>query len=110
MQFGSAKVSPQLQKPVNGQADGPADDQPQSGGTVEEQVRLDPPSPLPSPPAEVIQPAPTVTSPRRSRSPSSHGSTYGSRAASPASFGYPYRQPMQNSFFSDTCQSTAIRG
>ncbi|MCJ1315354.1 hypothetical protein MMC15_000671 [Xylographa vitiligo] len=108
--FGSAKVSPQLQKPVNGQADGPADDQPQSGGTVEEQVRLDPPSPLPSPPAEVIQPAPTVTSPRRSRSPSSHGSTYGSRAASPASFGYPYRQPMQNSFFSDTCQSTAIRG
>ncbi|MCJ1405134.1 hypothetical protein MMC11_008360 [Xylographa trunciseda] len=108
--FGSAKASPQLQKPGNGQADGSADDQPASDEIVEKQPRSTTPSPLPSPPVEVVPSPPTVTSPRTSRSPSSNGSTYGSRAASPTSFGYPYRQPMQNSFFTDTCQSTAIRG
>ncbi|MCJ1283546.1 hypothetical protein MMC26_002876 [Xylographa opegraphella] len=108
--FGSAKVSPQLPKPVNGQADGPADDHPLTVEPVEEQPRSNSPSPLPSPPAEKAQSPPAVTSSHRSRSPSSNGSTYGSRAASPVSFAYPYRQPMQNSFFSDTCQSTAIRG
>ncbi|MCJ1388204.1 hypothetical protein MMC18_001049 [Xylographa bjoerkii] len=108
--FGSAKTSPQLQKPGNGQADGPADDQSTHDEVVGNQSPLTSPSPLPSPPLEVIQPPPIVTSPRPSRSPSSNGSTYGSRAASPASFGYPYRQSMQNGFFSDTCQPTAIRG
>ncbi|MCJ1246107.1 hypothetical protein MMC30_003312 [Trapelia coarctata] len=108
--FGSAKSSPQLQKPGKGQIDGTSDDVPESEIKVDEPSHSASRSPPISRPIEEIKSTPVVTSPRLSRSASSTSSSYGSRAVSPNAFGYPYRQPLQNGFFADSYHSTAIRG
>lgn len=96
--FGSAKASPALQRPSNGQVDG-VDDYISTGshGTSNTSSSATPSSPY-SPPVEELRIRPVVVAPRLARS------------ASPVSFGYPYRQPMQKGFFSDSITPTAIRG
>lgn len=71
------------------------------------------PSPprLYSPPMEEDSSFSKRPSTRESRSASpAIGSSLGSRTASPVSFGYPYHQPMENTFFGDTITPTAIHG
>ncbi|KAL8736996.1 MAG: hypothetical protein Q9181_002136 [Wetmoreana brouardii] len=112
--YGSGKSAQKPQATTFTKAQAPA----QLDGAVDEPVRSNAelkPVPVkverkPQPKEENKTP-PRVTSPRLSRANSpATGSGLGSRATSPVSFGYPYTQPMQNGFFTESHTPTAIRG
>ncbi len=64
-----------------------------------------------SPPREESRSTSKAVTPRMSRASSpAIGSAIESRTASQVSFGYPYNQTMQNSFFPEAHAPTAIRG
>ncbi|KAL9606233.1 MAG: hypothetical protein Q9179_000572 [Wetmoreana sp. 5 TL-2023] len=112
--YGSGKSAQKPQGTAFTKAQTPA----QLDGAVDEPVRSKPePDPVPAKverkpqPKEENKTPPRVTSPRLSRTNSpATGSGPGSRATSPVSFGYPYTQPMQNGFFTESHTPTAIRG
>ncbi len=112
LQFGSSRSTSQAAKAGPGQTGGCA-------APMHEPDKADTPSlsssastPQGSPPeGEAVKTPTKITSPMDSRAPSPViGSRLGSRPASPVSFGYPYRQPMQNGFFAEMHTPTAIRG
>lgn len=116
LQFGSGK--PSVHPPSVGQGQVDASDKGDKGdkGEKGDISTISPRSSSPSPPksnlpaVEDRKNSSNITTPRVSRSASPHATVgLGSQAASPVSFGYSYRQPMQNGLFAET-HRTAILG
>ncbi|KAI4113502.1 MAG: hypothetical protein LQ345_005537 [Seirophora villosa] len=132
--YGSSKHSQKapaaapLTTPPSAQVDGAADEsgapdseterEPGPGAQPKKSTALGKEEPLPLSPRSKPPPAagesetsPRASSPQLSRSHSpTTRSGPGSRATSPISFGFPYTQPMQNGFFTESHTPTAIRG
>lgn len=115
LQFGSSKSTPPSAK---GAPDGRTGG---SSGRVDELDKASTPSLSSSASSTPEENSPEIAemhrggkpmSPKNSRTPSpaTRSGLGSSRTASPVSFGYPYRQPMQNGLFSETHTPTAIRG
>ena len=122
LQFGSGKPSVHTPSVVQGPVDASAKaEKGEKGETSDKGVKDDietisPRSSSPSPPKSNLPAVEdrkipsNINTPRVSRSASPHAAVgLGSQATSPVSFGYSYRQPIQNGLFAET-HRTAILG
>ena len=112
-QFGSTKPTLPPKKPDEGHSGGAPSEKAKGEQETAEASELRSPSPpqQSAPPREESRPTSKAVTPRMSRASSpAMGSAMGSGTASPVSFGYPYNQSMQNSFFPEAHAPTAIRG
>lgn len=115
LQFGSTKSTPSSAKGATGErTGGPLDkvDEPEKAAIPSLSSSASSTPEENSPEIEEMQRGGKAMSPKNSRTPSpaTRSGLGSTRTASPVSFGYPYRQPMQNGLFSGTHTPTAIQG